>query len=79
MIIRVRFRIYPNKTQEDLINRTFGCCRVIYNRALAMRKDAYKNDVKCGYNQTSTMLTQLKQQEEYSFLKEVLICCIQIS
>ena len=67
----VRFRIYPNKTQEDLINRTFGCCRLIYNRALAMRKDAYKDDVKCGYNQTSTMLTQLKQQEEYSFLKDI--------
>lgn len=67
----VKFRIHPNKTQEDLINRTFGCCRLIYNRALAMRKDAYKNDVKCGYNQTSTMLTQLKQQEEYSFLKDI--------
>ena len=30
----VKFRIYPNKEQKNLINQTFGCCRLIYNMGL---------------------------------------------
>ena len=67
----VKFRIYPNREQKNLINQTLGCCRLIYNRGLAMRKDAYKNDVKIGYSQTSTMLTELKKSEDFAFLKVV--------
>ncbi|MDR1082174.1 MAG: helix-turn-helix domain-containing protein [Deltaproteobacteria bacterium] len=26
------FRIYPTRKQEDLMNRTFGCCRFVWNR-----------------------------------------------
>ena len=65
----VKFRIYPNKAQQKLIHQTFGCCRLIYNKGLAMREEAYKNGEKVGYNQTSAMLTALKQ--ELKFLKEV--------
>lgn len=67
----VRFRIYPNKKQKILIDKTFGCCRFIYNQGLSLRHDAYENGEKIGYNQTSKMLTELKTQEEFSFLKEV--------
>lgn len=67
----IKFRIYPNKEQQLLINRTLGCCRLIYNQGLAMRNDAYKNGERSGYTQTSSMLTKLKQQDEYAFLKEV--------
>ena len=67
----VKFRAYPNKEQQDLINRTLGCCRFVYNKGLAMRKEAFKNGQSIGYKQTSSMLTLLKQEEEYSFLKEV--------
>lgn len=28
----VKFRAYPNKKQQNLINQTLGCCRLIYNR-----------------------------------------------
>lgn len=66
----IKFRAYPNKAQKNLINQTFGCCRFIYNKGLAIRSDAYKNGIKVGYNQTSAMLTALKQQDEFSFLKE---------
>ena len=66
----IKFRAYPNKSQKNLINQTFGCCRLIYNKGLAMRSDSYKNGIKVGYNQTSAMLTLLKQQNEFSFLKE---------
>ena len=30
-----RFRLYPDKEQEELLGRTFGCCRFIYDRMLA--------------------------------------------
>jgi len=37
-----KFRIYPNKEQEKLIQRTCGCCRFVYNYFLAQRIEQYK-------------------------------------
>lgn len=42
----VKFRIYPNKEQENLILQTLGCCRLIYNKGLDMRDKAYKDGEK---------------------------------
>ena len=67
----VKFRAYPNKEQQNLINQTFGCCRLIYNKGLAMRNDVFANGQKVGYTQTSAMLTNLKKQESFVFLKDV--------
>ena len=67
----VKFRAYPNKEQQNLINRTLGYCRLIYNKGLAMRNDAYSNGEKIGYNQTSAMLTDLKKQADFAFLRDV--------
>lgn len=33
-----KYRIYPNKTQQSLINRTLGCVRFVYNHFLAVRR-----------------------------------------
>ena len=65
----IKFRIYPNREQKNLIHQTLGCCRLIYNRGLAMRKESYEEGKKIGYTQTSAMLTELKRQEEFAFLK----------
>ena len=64
-----KFRIYPNKTQQVLLQKTFGCTRYIYNHFLAKRIELYKQD-KSGmsYNQCSKELTVLKQ--ELTWLKE---------
>ena len=67
----IKFRIYPNREQQKLINQTLGCCRLIYNKGLAMRNDAYENGNKIGYFQTSAMLTELKKCEDFAFLKAV--------
>ena len=67
----VKFRAYPNIMQQDLINQTLGCCRLIYNKGLAMRSDAFINGQKCSYTDTSAMLTDLKKQNDYAFLKDV--------
>ena len=67
----VRFRAYPNKQQQNLINQTLGCCRLIYNKGLAMHNNAYSSGEKIGYNQTSAMLTELKRSDDFAFLKDV--------
>ena len=36
-----KYRIYPNKTQERQIIRTFGCTRWVYNHFLTSRKTAW--------------------------------------
>lgn len=67
----IKFRIYPNRKQQNLINQTLGCCRLIYNRGLAMRNEAFEQGNKIGYSQTSAMLTELKKCEDFAFLKAV--------
>lgn len=67
----IKFRIYPNREQQNLINQTLGCCRLIYNKGLAMRNEAFENGSKIGYSQTSAMLTELKKCEDFAFLKVV--------
>lgn len=67
----IKFRAYPNKEQKNLINRTLGCCRLVYNKGLAMRQDAFASGRKAGYSETSAMLTELKRQENFAFLRDV--------
>ena len=67
----IKFRIYPNREQKNLINQTLGCCRLIYNKGLAMRNEAFGIGSKVGYFQTSAMLSELKQREDFAFLKVV--------
>lgn len=72
MLKGVKIRIYPNKEQQNLISRTFGCTRLIYNKGLAMRKDSYEqNKISIGYKETNAMLSALKKNDDYAFLKEV--------
>ncbi|EPZ37244.1 transposase [Anoxybacillus ayderensis] len=73
-----KFRIYPNKEQEILINKTFGCCRFVFNHFLAKWDNTYKETGKgLTYNSCSTQLTQLKK--ELTWLKEVDSIAIQSS
>ena len=67
----VVFRAYPTKAQAELINKTLGCSRLVYNKGLAFRNEKYANGEKVGYNQTSAMLTSMKKERKYSFLNEV--------
>ena len=64
-----KYRIYPNKQQEELIQKTFGCCRFVYNYYLNKRKEYYEKDkATFTYNMCSKDLTQLKK--ELIWLKE---------
>ncbi|NJN60905.1 MAG: IS200/IS605 family element transposase accessory protein TnpB [Coleofasciculaceae cyanobacterium RL_1_1] len=67
-----QYRFYPTPEQENLLRRTLGCTCLVYNRALAMRIEAWKErHEKLNYTHTSTLLTQWKRQEELNFLNEV--------
>lgn len=41
-----KIRLYPNKNQRTFFNKSFGCCRVIYNEMLYELQNAYKNGTK---------------------------------
>ncbi len=60
-----KFRLYPDRQQEALFHKTFGCCRFLYNRMLADKKDMYE---KTGKIQR---LTPAGYKKEYPWLKEV--------
>ncbi len=62
--------LIPTRSQSDLINRTIGCSRFVYNRFLALRKEVYETEKKTlNYNACSQQLTLLKK--EIAWLKEV--------
>lgn len=64
-----KYRIYPNKKQQELIQKTFGCVRFVYNYYINKRETTYKNDkITFTYNMCSKDLTSLKK--EFEWLKE---------
>lgn len=67
-----KFRIYPTKDQEQLIRKTFGCVRFVYNKMLAERKKTYerfKDDKEMLKKQKAS--TPAKYKTEFEWLKEV--------
>jgi putative transposase len=65
-------RAYPDPGQANVLNRTFGCVRVVWNRTLAWRHQRYHGEqVKTNFTQASAYLTAMKATEELSWLNEV--------
>lgn len=61
-----KFRIYPASKQENLIQRTFGCCRFVFNHFLAERMEQYKQTGKSPTRfQQDKSLTALKKELEW--------------
>lgn len=64
-----KYRIYPNEKQKELINKTFGCTRFVYNHFLDLRIKKYDEENETlSYKTMSKMLTSLKK--EFLWLKE---------
>ena len=75
-----KFRLYPNREQENLILRTFGCCRFVFNHYLALRKEAYEQTGETlNYYACAKDMTGLKQQEETLWLREADATALQSS
>ena len=72
MLRAIKIRLYPNKTQEQTLNKVLGCYRFVYNQMLALKQNAYKTD------KTNLKVTDLSKwfhgtllkDEQYAWLKE---------
>jgi putative transposase len=65
-------RAYPDPAQASVLNRTFGCVRVVWNQTLAWRHQRYRTE-KTGttYAQANAYLTGMKTTDEMAWLNEV--------
>jgi putative transposase len=67
-----QYRCYPTDEQQQMLARTFGCVRYVYNWALRKKTDAYyQQGERLYYAHLSSALTELKKQEDTTFLNEV--------
>lgn len=71
MLKAYKYKIYPNKEQECLIQKTFGCCRFVYNQALAYRKDLYEKENKSMSRLDCNYYVRNVLKQKYEWLKEV--------
>lgn len=75
-----KYRIYPTKIQKELINKTFGCCRYVYNWALSEKMSYYQSNKKSiSLFTLCNNLTINKQKEETKWLNEVCAQSLQYS
>ena len=65
-----KFRIYPTDSQKELIEKSFGCSRFVYNRMLSIQIESYKENNK-SFSKYDLMKMLPKLKKEYEWLKEV--------
>ncbi|MET7461567.1 RNA-guided endonuclease TnpB family protein [Nonomuraea sp. NPDC005501] len=67
-----KVRAYPTTEQAAVLNRTFGCVRVVWNRTLAWRHGRYHGErVTTSFTQANAHLTAMKATDELAWLNEV--------
>ena len=78
MLNAYKYRLHPTREQSEFFNKSFGCVRFIYNWGLQKRIEAYMKDKgRISYVQLCSMLTDLKKEEQYSWLRDVSTECLQ--
>lgn len=72
MLRAIKIRLYPNKTQEQTLNKVLGSYRFVYNQMLARKQNAYKTDkTNLSVNDLSKWFHgTLLKDEQYDWLKE---------
>ena len=71
----LKIRLYPTKDQSILLNKTFGCCRLVYNERLSEHIEWYNQNKELPKSERSTFKGKLPKQlreEKYEFLGEVI-------
>ena len=71
MLKGYKYRIYPNEEQVIHIEKTYGCCRFVYNQLLAKKIDLYKNEQKSMSKTDCNNYCNRELKKEYIWLKEV--------
>lgn len=68
----IKVQIYPKESDKGLLAKHFGVRRFIFNKFLEIRQKEYlENSKSIGYNACSKLVTDMKTNPEYEFLKEV--------
>ena len=71
MLKAYKFRIYPNNEQKVQIAKTFGCCRFVYNKTLAYRKEMYEKEKKSVSKTDCNNYCNRELKNDHEWLKEV--------
>ena len=71
MLRAYKYRIYPTEEQKVLFVKTFGCCRFVYNWALNLKIEAYKQEKKSIGNVELTNRMKRELKTEHEWLGEV--------
>ena len=67
-----KYRFYPTDEQAAELSRTFGCVRLVYNKALEERTKAWSGEQRrISYVESSALLTRWKKTDDLAFLAEV--------
>lgn len=71
-----KIRLYPTKGQQTFFNKTFGCCRSVYNTLLYDRNQFIKENIdpikeKYGYNGLIKELEKLNKKKDKEKIKEI--------
>lgn len=66
-----KIRIYPKKSQETILQKTFGSARFYWNFLLHQQMENYKHKNDENYQRDKRTYADLKKLEEYVWLKEV--------
>lgn len=68
----VKVQIYPRESDKELLAKHFGVRRFIFNKFLDIRNKEYlENSRTLGYNECSALVTQMKKDPEFAWLREV--------
>ena len=70
MLKAYKYRIYPNQQQIEQIQKTFGCCRFVYNQTLAYRINLYKTEKKTMSKFDCNNYVNQILKKQYEWLKE---------
>jgi len=72
MFRAIKVKLYPNKQQEQVINKILGCYRFVYNHMLALKQQEYNdNKINLSLKDLSKYFHgTLRKDEKYSWLKE---------
>lgn len=75
----IKIRLYPNKTQQSLINQMIGSNRFAYNLALSVMIDSYKclkdigkehdKSLRVGFNEINKQFKDLRNDDNFKWLK----------
>ncbi|MEM3829234.1 MAG: helix-turn-helix domain-containing protein [Conexivisphaerales archaeon] len=68
-----KYRIYPNSKQRELFEKTFGCVKFYWNKALEIRLSVFRENIgkPKGERKSIPQVLSFSVKREYPFLREV--------